>query len=281
MQTPLALGAGEHRQEVRWSSDGLWTLTETVLYDGVVGDTDVQVLTTNQELSANIYGEWVTQVNENPGLDLFIDGLDPFLDPTCTDLQARLTLAIRDDPRNRETAWTRCVEGPLSRLTPVGAKPDSSEAARVAAAAELVRNRTLGEKYESAFEGTLPFATIDRGEDSGADLPRSLLIDGPAAWKDFWTEHSRSQGPPPAVDFKIDQVLVAAVGQRAEAGDSVEIQRIRAGAGFLEVELHQRVPGNFCSPAERLHTPFHIVRMPRVGLPVFFNELPVQRVPCG
>lgn len=280
LETPRELGVGELRQELVWRSDGLWTLSETILYDGVPGDTDEVGLAANQEVSASIYREWIAQVNDNPGLDLFIDELDPFLDPTCVDLTARIRVTIRDDARNESISWTRCTEGPLEDLRRETALPDP-QAGRVIAAAEFARDRTVGVEFASSFIGSLPFATIDRGEDSGAQLSSPLAIDGPAAWSAFWAEHARSQGTPPPVDFDRDIVLVAAIGQRVEAGDSVEIQSIRAGARSLVVDFHQRVPGNFCSPAEKLHRPFHIVRAPRPALPIRFNERPIQRVPCG
>jgi hypothetical protein len=152
----------------------------------------------------------------------------------------------------------------------------------VANAGLLARNGTLGGGFLSAFGGTVPFATIDRGEDSGAPLNGPLVLENADDWTAFWSEHSRSQGVAPAVDFTKDLVIVAAVGERAEAGDSVEVQRVLAVADGSLIEIHEQVPGNFCSPAERLHTPYHIVRAPRLLLPspVRFTELGIQLVHC-
>jgi hypothetical protein len=280
LETPLQFGTGTLRQRISWNSSGLWELTETVLYDGVEGDSDVQVLKGNVEVSAGIYAEWINQVNEVQGLRLFVDALDPFLDPTCTDLQSRVSLTIRDDARNQVASWTRCAPGPMTNLTSVGSGPDGA-AGRVANAAVLLRDYTVGENFKSTYAGTVPFATIDRGEDSGAPLTAPILIDEAAAWTTFWSEHARTQGPPPQVDFGEDVVLVGAVGTRQEAGDSVEVRQILAVGGGTVVVLQERVPGDFCSPAERSHVPFHIVRLPRVPLPVSFADIEVVRVPCG
>lgn len=281
METPLALGEGQLRQELEWSSDGTWTLRETVLYDGVAGDSNLTRLSSNMELSAGKYATWIVQVNDTPGLDLFdTEALDPYLDPDCADLQSRVTLTIRDDVRNQESSWTRCAQGPLRDLTPVGAGPDPA-ASRVAIAGTLARASTVGDKFASVYLGTVPFATIDRGEDSGAALTTPLVIQDQADWTSFWSEHSRSQGPAPQVDFERDLVLVGAVGQREEAGDSVEIRRVRAVSDGTVVELHELVPGDFCSPAQKIHIPFHIVRVPRVPLPIRYAEVQVDLVPCG
>jgi hypothetical protein len=280
MVTPLALGAGSLRQEVVWSSDGAWTLQETVSYDGETGDSDVRRVPGNLEVSAGIYAEWIRQVNETPGLRLFVEELDPFLDPVCTNLQSRLSLTIRDDVRATEASWTRCAPGPLRVLTPAGSGPEPA-ASRVANAGLLLRDYTVGVAFGSAYAGTVPFATIDRGEDSGSALSAPLVITDPSDWTAFWSSHARTQGPAPTVDFERDMVVVGSVGERQEAGDSVRVRQILPVGGATVVVLQERVPGDFCSPAEKRHVPFHIVRLPIVPLPVTYADIEVVRVPCG
>ncbi len=280
LTTPLALGAGALTQEIVWQSDGVWELRESVSYQGQEGDSDVRHIRGNVEVSAGIYAEWINQVNEAPGLRLFVEALDPFLDPVCTDLQSRLSLTIVDHGRGEERSWTRCTPGPLRSITPVGSGPDAA-AGRVANAALLLRDYTVGDAFVSAYAGTVPFATIDRGDDSAAGLVGPLVIGDQASWTSFWSEHARSQGPPPTVDFERDLVLVGAVGERQEAGETVHVRQVLAVASGTVVVLQERVPGDFCSPAERPHVPFHIVRLPRVPEPVTYAEVGVVRVPCG
>jgi hypothetical protein len=86
---------------------------------------------------------------------------------------------------------------------------------------------------------------------------------------------------PPPVDWAEEVVLVAAVGVRSEAGDSVEIRRILQTGEGTQVTLFERVPGDFCSPAAREHFPVHIVVAPRTALPIRFSEIQKERVPCG
>lgn len=278
---PLALGAGTLEQTLRWSSDGRWTLEERVLYRGLVGDAQIggEVLPTST--GAGSYAQWITQVNDNPGLSLFIDRLDPGLDPECAFPQARLTLTLRDDSEKRAVTWVRCAFGFLGSLTPSGAGPDPA-AARIVSAGILARDFVLGESFSGAFLGTLPFGTLDEGEESGAGLTSPLVIQDEERWAEYWSEHRTDGAPLPEVDFETETVVVAAVGERLEAGDSVEVRRVLPVQLGTVVEMVERVPGDFCSPAARRHTPFHIIVTPRLRQPVgFARPVPVERVPCG
>lgn len=281
LEVPKHLGAGALVQSISWSSDGPYVVDESISYEGVEGDRTVQQEFLNSEVLAGSYAQWVAQVNEVPALHLFTEALDPALDPACGQAEARLSLEIRDDVRDETIRWTRCVDaGELTTLQPARSGPDAA-APRLATAAMLLRDYTVGEAFESAYRTTAPFATVDRGEGSMAALPRSRVIADQGAWAAFWSEHTGSDAIPPAVDFARDVVLVGAVGVRQEAGDSVEIRRVLPAGDRTVVEVFERIPGDFCSPAARVQTPFHIVRTPRVPLPVFFSDVRVERVPCG
>jgi len=87
---------------------------------------------------------------------------------------------------------------------------------------------------------------------------------------------------PPEVDWTREMVIVAAVGERTEAGDSVEVRRILQTGEGTQVEIVERVPGDFCSPASRRHFPVHVVVAPRTLLDVLrFSDVATERVPCG
>jgi hypothetical protein len=85
------------------------------------------------------------------------------------------------------------------------------------------------------------------------------------------------------VDFAEETVIVAARGERREAGDSLEVRAVRpSGAQGTVVTLVERIPGDFCSPAELTHVPFHIVVTPRAPAPVSFQTpVLVELVNCG
>jgi hypothetical protein len=75
--------------------------------------------------------------------------------------------------------------------------------------------------------------------------------------------------------------VVAAIGLRTEAGDSVEVRRILQVTDETQISLFERVPGDFCSPAAREHYPIHVVVAPRTLQPTSFGDLVQERVPCG
>jgi hypothetical protein len=192
-----------------------------------------------------------------------------------------VTLTLRDDVQDRSVSWTRCASGFLGTLTPSGAGPDPA-AARVVSAGLLARDFAIGQSFRSAFVGTLPFGTLDEGEDTGFSLSSPLVIQEEESWREFWQIHRRDAAPLPEVDFETETVVVAVVGERLEAGDSVEVRRVLPVRFGTVVEMVERIPGDFCSPAERRQTPFHIIVTPRLRSPVGFAQpVPVERVPCG
>ncbi len=278
VETPLALGVGELVQSIRWTSRGDWSLEEEILYEGVQGDASDQELAPPFNVSAGVYAQWIAQVNGSPGLDLFIPGLDPDLDPDCPPSQSRVSLSIRDQRLAETRSWVRCAPGSLRNLTPAGSGPDAN-AARVINAAALVRDFTVGSSFTSEYRGSVPFATLARGEGLGTVLNSPLALTAENEFLAFWS--GAGLGTVPTVDFATEMVIVAAFGVRSEAGDSVEVRRVLPVETGTLVEVVERVPGNFCSPASRQQVPYHVVVLPRVSTPIRFAELRVERVPCG
>lgn len=280
LEAPLRLGAGHLDQIIKWGSNGAWSLQETILYHGVVGDGDFERNPGTASQFASYYASLITQVNDQEGLELDIPELPQDLDPQCGPTRTRVTFTIHDDPRNEDKSWTRCADGSLANIATEGAGPDPA-ASRVALAVQLARNYTVGPNFVSAYSGSVPFATLARGEDTPAGLTAPISITDQASWAAFWLDHTGGHGQVPTVDFDSEMVTVAAVGKRDEAGDSVEIRRIlQVDQGTL-VHVWERIPGDFCSPVARSHTPFHIVVSPRTPLPVRFAEIHPDTVRCG
>lgn len=277
---PLALGLGETEQVLNWRSDGRWVLREEVRYRGLVGDATERMIDGSAEPLANAYAQWITDVNDNPGLTLFVDGLDQELEPSCLVTQSRVTLALHDDTHDETRSWTRCVPGFLQDLG-FSAGPDPS-APRVANLARLARDYTVGENFRSAHSATQPFGTLDRGEDTATGLTSPIVIRSQEQWVDFWLLHD-PDSEPPEVDFETETVIAAGRGIRREAGDSLAVRAVRpSGDQGAVITLVERVPGDFCSPAERTHVPFHIVVTPFLPEPVNFQApVLVELVDCG
>jgi len=280
LEAPLRLGAGQLHQVLTWESSGAWMLQESISYRGLLGDEDLRRNPGDPAQYAADYASFITQINEVQGIELFVDELSPDTIPLCGPTRTRLTFTIWDDVRRDDVTWVRCVSGSLANLTPVDAGPDPA-ASRVALAVLLSRDRTVGESFVSVYGGSVPFGTLDRGEDTPTRLGSPVAFLDEAAWRSFWADHSGDGRTAPTVEFSQEMVIVGAVGVRSEAGDSVEIRRVlQVDQGTL-TEIFERVPGDFCSPAARSHVPYHIVVAPRTPTPIRFADIRVERVPCG
>ncbi len=284
--TPIgARDRGTVRQVLVWASDGPWELTETISYRGLRGDVDVRPSQGNPGTFASAYASLITLVNESSGVKLFTEEVAQDLDPECGPARTRVDFRIRDESRGATADWTRCTTGTLESLSPEAARPDAG-AVRVIQAALLARDFSLGEDFRSVYHGSVPFGTLDRGSDSGANLPGPRAFVGrqgraPGDWLPFWIQHTGGDDTPPEVDWSEEMVIAGAVGVREEAGDSVEVRKILSVDRGSLVEIWERVPGNFCSPADLTHVPFHIVVAPRTPNPIRFGDIRVEQVPCG
>jgi hypothetical protein len=287
LEVPLLFrgGAGELRQALTWNSGGAWQLRESISYRGLLGDENL----TRKQGDPGTYASLIAQLNESPVLKLFED-LEPEVPDPCAPGATKVTLTVWDEVRKDEKTFVRCSEGSLATLKTSEAGPDP-EAVRVIQAAILVRDFTEGTRFLSAYSGSVPFGTLDRSEDSGAllDTARAFYseregsLDTPDDWVPFWRAHKgKPAAHPPVIDWAHEMVLVAAVGKRMEAGDSIEIRQVLQTGEGTQVNLFERVPGDFCSPAATEHYPVHIVVAPRTLLPpVHFSHLKTERVPCG
>jgi len=279
-------GEGELRQTLTWASPGNWTLRETISYRGLEGDETV-VRKDEDPVAAAAYGSLIAQLNDKTGVELFSVAGDPPRD--CQANQTLVTVAIWDELRHEERRWTRCAEENLATLKTSEAGPDL-EAGRVIQAAILVRDNTQGQGFVTNYVGSIPFGTLERRDDSGAryQAPREFLSvpvgnpNPPTGWLQFWADHNDVTGSAiPEVDWTTEMAIVAAVGQRTEAGDSVEVRRIIETKDEVWVTVFERVPGDFCSPASRAHYPVHVIVAPRPLKPIRFREIQEERVNCG
>lgn len=275
------------QQTLSWNSLGPWQLTESILYRREFGDDNTARNAQLPEVLAGSYAVWITQVNDIQSLQLFTPELDPQLDPQCGVALTKVTLTIRDDIQSEERRWSRCAEGSLGTLVTRGAGPDPA-ASRVANAALLMRDYVFPGGFQSSFHGSRPFATLTRSDDTPVTLDVPITIETRDAWVTFWTAHTGSPTGLPTVDFDNELIIIAAIGQRPEAGEAVEIRKVRpVGEGTL-VQIVHRVPGNFCAPVARTHRPIHIVVVPQVPRPVVFEQASSsvpwsirEAVPCG
>lgn len=284
VQTPTPGGVGRVESTLLWLSDGRWALAERMFHEGVMGDEVVRRSRGNPgDLQAE-YQALILQLNENPALRLF-GAVNPDVNLTCIAPQSRIDVALLDTRKNALARWTRCVSGGLWNLSAPTAGPDLA-AVRVVTAAQLVRGFTVGDQGRSAFEGSLSFATLARGDDSPArpSEPRVFLSKSvlpPSDFVAFWASHAGASAPLPNIDWEREMVLLAAAGVRDEAGRELRIRRVLPVGTATLVEVVEDIPGDFCSPAKAVRHPFHLVRTPLGPVPITFGEILPNRFPCG
>lgn len=290
VETPLHLNLGWLKQQIEWSSDGAWTVLEEIGYDGVVGDQDQRGNPALPLHNAGSYARVIQELNDNPNFQL---AEVPQLELTeCGGDKSRITLRVHDSRRGEDKLWVRCASGTLATLVTAGSGPDV-EAAKVIQFVQMVRTRTVGTAFRSAYVGSLPFATVGKGTDTGweVDEPKVFVLRTPdeggagetqAEWESFWTTHNHGEKTiPPGVDWETEMILAGFLGVREEVGDSVEIRSVITVAVGTKVEFFERIPGDFCVPARRIVRPFHIVLVPRAPAPVFFTDVQSDPIRCG
>ena len=284
-------GTSKLLQSISWNSDGRWTLTEAIYYRDALGDATVSHSSEDAGVLAQRYGNWISNVNDSTsGLGLFLQDLPADLVPACDSTQytaiSTVTVVIADAQRGDSIAWTRCGQGTLATLSSEDARPDR-DAARVVDAARILRNFTVNAKgdFKPAYVGSIPFRTILRGDNNALLTPR--VLDNADSWSSFWKTYVSATMPVSPVDFAHEVVIVAAVGLRQEAGDSVEVRGVLRVAFGTQVNVAEQRLGDFCTPAPRLHAPFHIVAAPFGGSggafqPIYFAvQDSVDKIPCG
>ena len=293
VRAPLNGGVGWQEQLLTWESSGAWRLYEEIGYREVVGE---QSLTPNPgipELFATAYASFIDGVNTNDGWKLFLEPALPSLPAEpCDVASTEATLEIRDLRRGQDAQWTRCVAGTLRSLR---LRPDERDAttARVVEAATYLRNLTVGEGDDTyAYAGSWPFATLDKGDETGLTLDKPRVFrspdddghhEAPADWETTWRAHAPDDRPLPEVDWATEMVLLGTVGPSQESGDTVEVRRVLylGVEKGTQIDLVHQVPGDFCAPVSRVLHPYHFVVAPRAPAPVFFADTKVERVHCG
>ena len=281
LEAPLRLGDGQLTQKLVWASSGAWTLHESISYRGLEGDQALHRSPADPAPFVSAYGSLITQLNEVDALKLFVADsiLKAGLSAECGQTRTRISFKIRDDAREDSVTWTQCANGSLSNLSPEGAGPDPG-AARLVIGTLLAREATVGEKWTSAYNGSVPFGTLDRGDDSASPITTPVTFIDAGGFASFWESHARGR-PAPSVDFSKDMVVVGLIGARDEAGESVEVRRILQVDLGTVTHVFRQVPGDFCSPVARRHVPYHVVVAPRTPIPHRFAEIQVEYVSCG
>ncbi len=125
-----------------------------------------------------------------------------------------------------------------------------------------------------------PSGLILHGYYSGLVNAADLVIADSQSWATAWTQLTRGVGPPPAlpaVDFRTEQVVLVALGQRRTGGYDIRIDSVvqfqRASVAYVTATA----PGQNCVTTSALSQPVDLIRLsPKVEPIVFQQRLVVQ-----
>jgi hypothetical protein len=102
------------------------------------------------------------------------------------------------------------------------------------------------------------FMNVAKGDMSGVQVPREVVVRTPAEWKALWIDHSPIEKLP-VVDFTQKMVVGIFLGTKPSAGHEVEIVSTRIQDGELIVEYVRKQPGRGTMAAQMLTSPYHLV----------------------
>ena len=120
------------------------------------------------------------------------------------------------------------------------------------------------------------FTSIAKGDKSGQEIARQVVVRTPAEWAALWKDHALVEKVP-AVDFTKDMVVGIFLGTKPSAGHTVEIVGVRMEEKDLIVEYVQRQPGRGTMAAQVLTEPYHLVSVSQHPGTVKFVQLPDTR----
>jgi hypothetical protein len=126
------------------------------------------------------------------------------------------------------------------------------------------------------------FETLFTTPYSNLREPVRIVISDSLSWAQLWTQIIEGQNNPtrlPAIDFRKQQVVVAALGERKRAGYAIKIEQIEQSDGMRQVVVQETAPGPNCSSAEVITTPLDAVVVNKTALPSMFTERLIVR-PC-
>ncbi len=125
-------------------------------------------------------------------------------------------------------------------------------------------------------EQTLTIIAQWKGNYSGIEEPRRLVVTDEKTWANLWqTVHSAKIPTPliPNVDFNRHMVVAAFMGRKPTSGYSVQITKVVARYNEVQVFVKETSPPPNAILLQVITQPYHIVVVPKVnGSVVFVNE---------
>ncbi len=114
--------------------------------------------------------------------------------------------------------------------------------------------------------------TIARGDASRITDPRRVVVRTAEDWRILWALHAGPGAAAPAIDFASQIVAAAFAGEKASAGQSIEIIGAIGEMDGVRLIVEEYAPGPGTLAAQVLTSPFHIVSFPRTEVEIRWSE---------
>lgn len=121
-------------------------------------------------------------------------------------------------------------------------------------------------------DSPIPYFSIAQGTASGIVDPLEIVIQSGQEWRKLWERHAPSGSAPPPVDFTTQVVVGLFAGQQPTAGYEVQIVKVDHERTRVTVSYQVRSPSKEALVAQVLTQPFHLIRLPRLSLPIQFKR---------
>ncbi len=129
----------------------------------------------------------------------------------------------------------------------------------------------------------LPAGTMElaAGDFSAISEPRFVALDDPAALNILWNEHCQNDActgaPPHGIDFASATVIALFVGARPSEGFGIAAESLIETGGRVLVTAQLTQPGSSCFTPTVQTSPFQLLMVPKVTLPIDFVIEPEVR----
>ena len=121
----------------------------------------------------------------------------------------------------------------------------------------------------------LEFQTLEKGWVSEHMGSAYYVINTADEWADVF-----ERSPPPEIDFSETTVIAVFMGRRPTGGYGIEVKEI-IDTGFLVViKVEQTSPGKGCILLQVITSPYHIVKVDKIGKGVRFDTV-MRITDCG
>lgn len=124
---------------------------------------------------------------------------------------------------------------------------------------------------------TLGFRVLNEGQTSGFQAGMEKFVSSEKDWVSIWLEREgnvKTRTPHPRVDFDKFVVVVVAMGKKPTAGYAIEVTRVERTKDDIQIFLRKTVPKEGAVLAQKVTSPFALVRIEKPDRPVVFLDEP-------